>query len=172
MLQETTMLYKLTILYLLSRAGDPLSGNSLSSFLLEKDFTDYFNLQQIMGELIDDGYVNKSIVRNKILYSLTEDGARTIKLLSRELSGTMKAEVDRYISECGIELKEDTSVMANYYQVDISHYIANMYIEENGDRLLEMNISVPTAADAENICSHWYNATDTLYPLIMKELLK
>lgn len=172
MLQETSMLYKLTILYLLSKVDYPISNNSLSNFLLQNDFTDYFNLQQIMGELIDDGYVRREIIRNKTLYKLSESGAATIKLLSRELSPAMKSEVEKYILSNGIELKEDISVMANYYQADINSYIANMYIEEAGDKILEMNISVPTLAEAEHICSRWYNASDTLYPLIMKELLK
>ena len=172
MLQETSMLYKLTILYLLSKVDYPISNNSLSNFLLQNDFTDYFNLQQIMGELIDDGYVSRDVIRNKTLYKISESGEATIKLLSRELSDSMKADIEKYIVTNGIELKEDISVMSNYYQADINHYIVNMYIEEAGDKILDMNISVPTMAEAERICSKWYNSSNVLYPIIMKELLK
>ncbi|MBR5733316.1 MAG: DUF4364 family protein [Lachnospiraceae bacterium] len=171
MLQETSMLYKLTILYLLNRVDHPISGNSLSNFLLQNDFTDYFNLQQIMGELIDDGYVTKEAARNKTLYRISESGEAAIRLLERELAPSMREEIEKYITDNGMELKEDLSVMAKYYQESINSFIANMYIEEAGEKLLEMNISVPTEADAEHICSKWYNSSDKLYPIIMKELL-
>ena len=171
MLQETSMLYKLTILYLLNRVDYPITNNSLSNFLLQNDFTDYFNLQQIMGELIDDGYVDKETVRNKTLYRISESGAAAIRLLDRELAPGMKADIDRYIVDNGMELKDDLSVMSKYYQEDINRYIVNMFIEEAGQKLLEMNITVPTSADAEHICSKWYNSSDKLYPVIMKELL-
>ena len=171
MLQETSMLYKLTILYLLNKVEHPISGNSLSNFLLQNDFTDYFNLQQIMGELIDDGYVDKETVRNKTLYRISESGEAAIRLLDRELAPGMKSDIDRYIVDNGMELKDDLSVMSRYYQEDINRYVANMFIEEAGEKLIEMNITVPTAADAERICAKWYTASDKLYSVIMKELL-
>lgn len=172
MLQETTMLYKLTILYLLNRVDYPISNNSLSNFLLQNDFTDYFNLQQIMGELIDDGYVSREEIRNKTLYKISEEGAATIKLLDRELSPAMKNDIRTYIRENGMQLRDDISVMAHYYQEDINHYIANMYMVEDGSKMIELNISAPTQAEAERLCSHWYNSSDTIYAFVMKELMK
>lgn len=172
MLQETTMLYKLTILYLLSRVDYPISNNSLSNFLLQNDFTDYFNLQQIMGELIDDGYVVRETVRNKTLYRISDSGSSTIKLLDRELSSAMKKDIRDYIRANDMELKDDISIMAHYYQTGVDHYTANMYMEEAGEKILEINISAPTEAEAEKLCSHWSAASETLYPIIMKELLK
>ena len=165
------MLYKLTILYLLNKVDYPITNNALSNFLLQNDFTDYFNLQQIMGELIDDGYVKKETVRNKTLYRISESGEAAIRLLARELAPGMRAEIEKYIIDNGIELRDDLSVMSKYYQEDINRYVVNMFIEEAGQKLLELNITVPTSADAERICSKWYNASDKLYPLIMKELL-
>ncbi len=172
MLPETSLLYKLTILYLLNRVDHPISNNSLTNFLLENDFTDYFNLQQIMGELIDDGYVVKEDFRGKTLYRISPSGTASIKLLERELAPSMRAEIDKYIVDNGIALRDDISVMSKYYEADFNEYIVNLYIEEDGKKLLEMNVSVPTKADAEKICSRWYKANEELYPIIMKELLQ
>ncbi len=172
MLRETSMLYKLTILYLLSKVDYPISSNSLSNFLLQNDFTDYFNLQQIMGELIDDGYVIKETLRNKTVYRISESGEATIRLLEREIAPSMRAEIEKYIVDNGMQMKDDLSVMSNYYQADINNYIVNMYMEEAGQKIIELNISVPTSADAEKICSRWYNSSEKLYPIIMKELLR
>lgn len=172
MLEKTSLLYKLTILYLLSRIDYPISNNSLSNFLLENDFTDYFNLQQIMGELIDDGYVDKRVIRNKTLYRISESGLATFKLLSRELSPSMKADVDKYLLANNMNLIDDISVMSNYYRADLNNYISNMYIEENGSKILELNVSTTNEEDAARICANWVKSSERLYPMIISELMK
>ena len=39
---DSTTLYKLMILYMLSKVNFPLSNTQLSSFMLDKQYTDYF----------------------------------------------------------------------------------------------------------------------------------
>ena len=172
MLQETGMLYKLTVLYTLHRVNYPISNNSLSNFLLQNDFTDYFNLQQLMGELIDDGYVKKEQYHGKTLYSISESGEVALGLLSRELSSSMKAEVDKYLSEHNMELKDDISVRSNYYQTGVSQFTANLFIEEAGSKLLELNVLTSTEDEAKTLCNKWLRSSSRLYPLIMTELMK
>ena len=42
---EPFTIYKLTILYMLSKAGFPLSNTQISNFFLEQEYTDYFRVQ-------------------------------------------------------------------------------------------------------------------------------
>ena len=172
MLHETVLLYRLTILYILHRVNYPISNNSLSNFLLRDDFTDYFNLQQLIGELIDDGYVAKEEYHGKTLYSITESGEAVLSLLSRELSSAIKADVDKYLTDHKMELRDDISVRSNYYQNDINHCTASMFIEEAGEKLLELNILTSSQAEAEKLCSKWMSSGPRLYPMIMNELMK
>lgn len=54
---DTFMLYKLMILYILSRVDFPLSNAQLTSFILEKEYTNYFNIQRAISELLDDEFI-------------------------------------------------------------------------------------------------------------------
>ena len=47
---EPFTIYKMTILYMLDKAGFPLSNTQLSNFFLEKDYTDYFRIQEVNRE--------------------------------------------------------------------------------------------------------------------------
>lgn len=172
MLDSTSMLYKLTILYTLHRAEQPISNNQISNFLLENDFTDYFNVQQLMGELIDDGYVTRRTVRNKTFYTLTESGDSVFKLLSRDLAPSIKADVDKYISDNRMEIKEELSYSADYYEVSIGHFNSHLYVEENGEKILEINVSSNSADEADHICAGWKKKSSELYPLIMSKLME
>ena len=45
---EPFTIYKLTILYMLDKAGFPLSNTQISNFFLEKEYTDYFRVQEVI----------------------------------------------------------------------------------------------------------------------------
>lgn len=171
MLNETSMLYKLTVMYILHRVDMPISNSQISNFILLNDYTDYFNIQQIIGELIDDGYISREVIRNKTLYTLTDSGEAALKLLSRELSQTIRDDVDTYIKNNRMELKDDISVLGKYYQADLGRYIAHLYIDENGEHLIELNIAASSEEEADRLCSGWTKSSSTLYPLIIKTLL-
>ncbi len=172
MLQETMTLYRLTILYLLYKTNYPLSTNTLTGFLLSNDFVDYFNLQQLIGELIDDGYVSRENTHGKTLYRITPSGEDACRLFSDKLSKGIKNDIDSYIKDHNMELRDDTSVLSRYYEEDPSHYTVNMYIEEAGRKVLELNVTVSSADEAEKMCTRWTSKSEELYPMIMKELMK
>ncbi len=171
MLRETVLLYRLTILYLLHRVKYPISYNSLSSFLLEGDFTDYFNLQQLLGELIDDGYISKDEFHGKTLFSITESGEESLKLLSNELSASIKTDVDKYIKDNHMELRDDISVRSKYCMNNVDDYTVNLFIEEAGTKIMELNVRASSAAEAEKYCTKWMQSGSRLYPLIINELM-
>ena len=43
---EALMLYKLIVLYTLSRVDFPMTNSQLTEFITEKEYTNYFNVQQ------------------------------------------------------------------------------------------------------------------------------
>ena len=57
-------LYKLIILYMLNEVDYPLTNSQISEFLLEKEYTNYFHLQQTFSELVDSNLLEVKTVRN------------------------------------------------------------------------------------------------------------
>ena len=53
---DSTTLYKLMILYMLSKVNFPLSNTQLSSFMLDKQYTDYFTFQETINSLVEDAF--------------------------------------------------------------------------------------------------------------------
>lgn len=56
-MSETQTLYKLIVLYMLNRVTFPLSNAQLSEFILDREYTDYFTLQQALFELTDSSLI-------------------------------------------------------------------------------------------------------------------
>ena len=53
MIESSFTLYKLIILYMLQNVNFPLSNTQISDFILEKEYTNYFHLQEALSELQD-----------------------------------------------------------------------------------------------------------------------
>lgn len=171
-MRETNAIYKISILYMLSRAEYPISTNRLSFFLLKNNYTNYFIFQQDLGELIDDGYVTKDFVHGKTLYSLTEDGRTALKLMKNEISESMKLDIDEYLKDNRLQIHEDFAVKSHSYQLDLTHFVSNLVIEEDKEKLLEINIAVGDKAQADRICANWKEQSEDIYPMLLGALLK
>jgi len=171
-MKETETIYKISTLYLLSKIAVPVTTNRLSFFLLKDDYTDYFTFQQDLGELVSDGYVSEILSQSKTLYSITEEGRKVLKLLSGEISQSMKDDIDLYIKENKFSIHNDYSVRSKYYQYGLNQYMSNLCIEENGTTILEMNLSSSSEKSAKKICSNWNNKAEDIYPMLIGHLLK
>ena len=101
-------LYKLIILYMLNEVDYPLTNSQISEFLLEKEYTNYFHLQQTFSELVDSNLLEVKTVRNASYYRLTEAGRTTLSYFGKEISDTIKEEIQNFLKEKGCEIKDST----------------------------------------------------------------
>ena len=67
---EASTLYKLMILYMLSKVNFPLSNTQISEFMLDKQYTNYFTLQEVLNSLADDGFIQILTNKNTTQYKL------------------------------------------------------------------------------------------------------
>ena len=64
---DTLTLYKLIILKMLDQADAPLTGAQITDFILEKEYTNYFTLQQVLSEMEETGLVLVSSSRKSTI---------------------------------------------------------------------------------------------------------
>lgn len=70
MSQDTLMLYKLMILYMLNKVDFPLTNSQISEFILDKGYTNYFTLQQALHDLSDTELIRTEHIHNNSYYSM------------------------------------------------------------------------------------------------------
>ena len=105
--------YKLIILYMLQNSEGDLTNSQITDFILDRKYTNYFQLQQAVSELVEADLVEMSSQSNRTYYRLTEEGKNTLKYFSRELSSDIKKEVEEYLNSlhCKIESGETIEVV-------------------------------------------------------------
>lgn len=77
-MHDTLTLYKLIVLYMLSKVDFPLTKTQIYDFILDKGYTNFLTLQQVIGELDEAGFLTSRSVRNRTQLSITPEGLETL----------------------------------------------------------------------------------------------
>ena len=170
MIESSFTLYKLIILYMLQNVNFPLSNTQISDFILEKEYTNYFHLQEALSELQDTKLIEIEKVRNTSYYHMTEEGSKTLSFFENEISPEIREEIDRYMKEHSYKLRKNASVVADYYKTAGDDYEVRCQARERKTTIFEIVVTVPSEEAAKKICSNWENRSQKIYASIMNEL--
>ena len=107
--------HKLIILHLLQKMGISLSNSEICQFLLEKNYMDYFSVQQYLAELESAGWLEKTREQNNTRYTLTDDGEEVINYFINRISDEVKNEINVYVHENSRRIRAEYAVTANYF---------------------------------------------------------
>ena len=94
---EPFTLYKLIILYMLDRVDFPLTNSQISSFLLDRGYTNYFTLQQAFSELEEANLVKPQTIRNTTQFQLTKSGREALGYFCDRIPNAIQEEADQYL---------------------------------------------------------------------------
>ncbi len=168
---DAMTLYKLIILFILDKVDFALTNAQLSNLILEKEYTNYFNIQTAINELENAGLVKGETIRNSSYFLITAEGRETLGFFNKEISDVIKDEILDYLKENAYDLREEVSTVADYYEEKKGEYIARCFVKEMDSKIVEINLSVPTEEDAIAICNNWKNKSQNIYAYLMKMLM-
>lgn len=126
MLQDPLTLYKLIVLYMLNRVTFPLTAAQVSDFILGKEYTNFLTLQQVINELTDAGMIATQSIRNRTHLSITPEGKETLNFFENRIGDTIKQEIDTYFRENEFTLRNEVSVLGDYYKSTSGEYEAHL----------------------------------------------
>lgn len=168
---EAQTLYKLIILSMLDRVDFPLTNAQISDFILTKEYTNYFTLQQVLSELTETALAEEHTVRNSTYYQMTEKGKETLDFFGHMVSAAIQEDITKYFKENAIALREEMSVRADYFENNHEEYSVRLCVMEKDSALIDLTLSVPTERQANSICDNWKKKNQKLYAYLMQELL-
>jgi len=112
---EPFTIYKLTILYMLDKAGFPLSNTQISNFFLEKEYTDYFRVQEVIGDLVNADLINFESTHSNTQYTLTAAGKETLGFFKDKITDGIESDVKSFFTDNKLEFRQENSILADYY---------------------------------------------------------
>lgn len=169
---EPFTIYKMTILYMLDKAGFPLSNTQLSNFFLEKDYTDYFRIQEVIGSLVDSDLILAETTHSNTQYSLTAAGKETLGFFKDKITDGIEQDVKDFFGENKLVFRQENSTIADYYKTTNQKYAVRCQVRSDGINMIDLTLTVKTKEQAEAICAHWKQNNEDVYAFLMDMLLK
>lgn len=172
MTKDPLTLYKLIVLYMLSRVDFPLTKTQIVDFVLEKEYTGYLNLQSAISQLRDGNMIAEKTIRNRTQLFITEEGHSTLAYFGNRISPQIKADIDEYLKNHTGNLKEEVMITSDYSKLASGGYEAHLSVKENNLPLLSLNLSVPTEELASSVCKNWETKNQDVYQKIIEQLFQ
>lgn len=168
--QESLTLYKLIVLYMLDKVAFPLTQSQISEFVLDKGYTNYLTLQQVLSELIETNLVTAHTTLNRTQLTITQEGKDSLGYFEGRIGEAIKKEILEFFKENSMELRNEVSVVSNYYKTVNGEYEAVLNAKEGENTLVEIKLSVPTPQIASGICDNWNKKNQEVYQMLTKML--
>ncbi|MBQ4259073.1 MAG: DUF4364 family protein [Lachnospiraceae bacterium] len=170
MLQDPLTLYKLIVLYMLNRVTFPMTTAQVSDFILEKEYTNFLTLQQVINELTNASLISSETIRNRTHLSITPEGLETLTFFENRISDAIKFDINEFFRENEYTLRNEVSVLGDYYKSTSGEYDAHLIVKERGVNLVDLTMSVPTEEIAASICDNWQKKNQDIYQYLISEL--
>ena len=168
---EPLTLTKLIVLYMLNQVDFALTKAQIFDFILEKEYSNYFTLQQATYELTESKFVESTSTHSSTLMKITPEGRDALKFFNNRMSEGIKEDINLYFSQNRMQIHNELSVMTNYYKTSEGEYIADLTAREKASDLINIKINMPTEDSAEAICNHWKEKSQDIYAFILETLL-
>ena len=170
-MSDVFTLYKLIVLYMAQQSREELTNSQISQFVLDRDYTDYFHLQQVLSELVETGLLKKRTVSNSSHYEITEEGSKTLFYFEKDLSSEIKKEVEEFLKDCGVQAEQWIQTPADYFETPQGGYAVRCQYIEKDTTILDLTLSAPNLEAARAICRNWPKKSPDIYAAVMGELI-
>lgn len=168
---EPFTIYKLIVLYMAKHSRQELTNSQISEFVLGREYTDYFHLQQVLSELVETGLLKRRTVSNSSHYEITEEGSKTFSYFEEDLSQEIRKEIDDFLKDYGYQLPERILMPADYYTTPQGSYAVRCQLIEKDSTIMDLTLAAPNKEAARAICKNWPKKCQDIYTSLMGELI-
>ena len=170
MTQDPLTLYKLIVLYMLDKVNFKLTYSQISGFILEKEYTNFITLQQVISDLQDAEFIKSDTLMNRTFFTITDEGQKTLSYFRNRIGDAIIADIDSFLAEKHLELRNETAITATYYKSTSGEFEAQLVAREKDVELVNIKLSVPSKDMAIAICDSWYEKNEQIYKYLTETL--
>lgn len=159
---------KLVLLYIIKHSPNEYTNISLTEFLLEKTYMNYFLIQQYLSELIDSELLELVGDGDDRKYAILPKGEETLEYFQNKIPESIKTELS---DDFNLQLDAnivDTQILAEYYPKEKDdQYTVNLKLVENEDILFSLYLDVGSEKQAKFISDKWKSNPLSIYQNII-----
>ena len=163
---------KVLILYLLEQIDGEIVEDGLFKIISSIKDVNYFYFKQILTDLIESKLVGTYTKDEEPLIKLTSEGKNALSLTKDVLPGILKLKADYLFKKELLNIEKESSVIAEYIPKSENDYTIKCKIVENNETIFEVKTYVGSRDMAKKIVDNWNKNAKDIYPELLNLLLK
>ena len=154
---------KLIILYAVKSLKIGASYTILDYVISSAANVNYFELEEYIKSLIENGTLTESVTDGENIFSITDSGEETLGFFLNKIPGSIKERLDNKISAINHKEALGNKIYTDYYPVNENEYIVKFTLEEGKTVLMNMEIYAGSKERAKDMCVYLKANTDDFY---------
>ena len=161
---------KLLLLYLIKTSSTNLTNTEITEFVLEKNYMNYFLIQQYLSELFESKLIQIINEDSKETYTILEKGEIALSYFKERISNKIKEEISQEFNKIENQRKIDAEVIFNSFEKENNLYVVNLKLLENEGSLVSLYLDVATKKQVDLIGDRWKENPEFIYKNIISLL--
>ena len=164
---------KLLLLYLVEKMDFPLTRSQITEYVQQADYMDYYTLQQTLAEMVEGGYLDKTVDMNQdkstTRYSITDEGQTTLEYFEKHIPSPVRNKIINFVRDNRRDIKRDYENTATYFpNAENDEFTVKCGVYEDERVLMELVLSVESRELAKLTQTNWKANAKTMYGKIME----
>ena len=154
---------KLSILYLLMEFDISLTDTQLIAICTDLGLMDYFDLNNYLCELSQNGLISREEAVNGVFFSVTEIGRTTFDFFKKSLPLSERTAMAEYARLHRDEFRNRSRIFSEYMQVSDHQFRVMLKIFENSLPIFEISFFAHTKQEAQQYVDTWRQKAMEIY---------
>lgn len=161
---------KLTILYFMQRLGLGLTKDQLTTVGATYDLAPYFDLQNAVAEMEEDGLLAAVPRPYGQVYALTSNGQDAVDMFKERLPVSLRDDLDSFADACREDIRRETQYTARIEPRPGGECLVHFLFVEKDDTLLSIELMFPDVASANKAAAAWPQRAEESYCYLLSSL--
>ena len=159
---------KFLVLYILTRAVEPLDFSTLTDLTMCDEGVDYFQYVEALSELVKTDHLK---LLEDELYIITEKGVKNGAICESSLPYSVRMHVDHEISLLNAQLRRNTQVRASRTPRPDSGFTVRLSLNDDFENVMTLDLLAPNEAQAQRLEDCFRRNPEKIYNAVITAVL-
>ncbi len=162
--------FKLIVLYIIRNLKLNVTNTMLSYVAENAVRTDFFELQEYVQKLSEEGKVDELVIEGNNVYSISDKGEEILDFFEKDIPYSVKEKLDNAMKEYIDAQNNENEAKAEFRMVSPTEYNVKCVIKEMGGELLHIEFVAGSREMAKSFCDAFKDREMEFYQRIMSEI--
>lgn len=162
--------FKLIVLYVIRNLKLNVTNTMLSYVAENAVRTDFFELQEYVQKLAEEGKVDELVIEGNNVYSISDKGEEILDFFEQDIPYSVKEKLDNAMKEYIDAQNDENKAKAEFRMISPTEYNVKCVIKENGAELLHIEFVAGSRETSKKFCDAFEGNEMEFYQRIMTEI--